>query len=242
MNTMLRRIAWMLCGWIATGAGAGCSDQQGTSPLQSARTLGQTDMNPPDVGDMAIPGPTCEAANGLAADKRLLCVDFTTALPDAQSGWTFQDMGCGMTGSGQRTWKSTNGALNLDGFDSFGSGPADMECWFTSPPIDAGSYPTLTLSILQAVHLKSKTGTESVNQRAQILLEGQMPSLVQFTGGGSAQMGTGMHVPSFRRSMIQVQGGGAGMKFTFKLSTFGSAGGTGEWGWFIKSIAVLGHK
>ncbi|MBL9003027.1 MAG: hypothetical protein JNJ46_02210 [Myxococcales bacterium] len=243
MNTSLRPITctWMLCGLIATGAGPGCNGgekppQPGIAPASTWIPDSPNDMANSATQDMAIPGPTCQAAMGLAADIRLLCVDFTTSLP--ASGWTFP-VNCGAD-----TWKWTivDDALTLSNFGNFGLPMVDTECSFMLPLIDARSYQTLTLSILQGVHLKSKTKDETVNQRAQILLEGQTQSLVQFTGGGGAQIGTGMTVPSFRRSTIQVQGGSGGMKFTFKLSTFGSAGGTGEWGWFIKSIAVLGHK
>lgn len=232
MNTLLRHVAWMLCGWIATGAGAGCSDQQGTSPLQSARTLGQTDMNPPDVGDMAIPGPTCEAANGLAADKRLLCVDFTTNGPPQIAGWTFP-MNCGAD-----TWKWTiiGGALTLEAFGTFGDpalmNPVERACSFTSPLIDATSYKSLTLSIEQSVDLRID---KDVQQRAQILLESMSPPptlLAESTG----------KTPSLRRSTVTISASEVQDKsLKFNLVTRSLSGG-GYSGWQIRSIAVLGHK
>lgn len=243
MNTLLRHVAWMLCGLLATGAGSGCNGDDGKKPPQmgTGSTLtwtsdSQSDMADSGAGDMAIPGPTCEAAKGLAADKRLLCVDFKTALPDAQSGWTFQVMGCGPIASDmgvrERTWTVANGALILDDFEKFGVAMADTGCSFTSPLIsDATSYKSLTLSIEQNVDLRID---KDVQQRAQILLESTPPPppLAEFTGKPS----------SFRRSMVTISASEVQDKsLKFNLVTRSSSGG-GYSGWQIRSIAVLGHK
>ncbi|MBL9003026.1 MAG: hypothetical protein JNJ46_02205 [Myxococcales bacterium] len=169
---------------------------------------------------------------GLAADKRLLCADFTTSLP--ASGWTF-DKDCGDTP--KSNWIIAQGALVLSDFDSFKLGLTETACSFKPPKLNAtdlAGLKTLTLAILQSVDVRSET----TNQRAQILLDGQTVPLVQFTGGISNSS-----VPPFRRSLITIEPNdfSTGLQAMFSVVTKGSAG-AGYAGWQIKSIAVLGHK
>ena len=236
MNTLLRHVAWMLCGLIATEAGSGCSDQQGTSPLQSVQSPDQTDMATSATEDMAIPGPTCQAAMGLAADKRLLCADFTTDGSPQIPGWDFA-MGC----KGAQ-WTIKDGALQLTPFDQFDSGSCD----FQLPALmgDGWSpYSAFTIAILQNVGLRADA---AVYQRAQVLLRpppnNPTEPIVQFTGN---QNPLGGMARPFRRATVTVNrsetSAGFRVQFNVQSSGIGTTGG-GFVGWQIKSIAVLGHK
>ena len=240
MNTSLRPITctWMLCGLIATGAGPGCNGgekppQPGIAPASTWIPDSPNDMANSATQDMAIPGPDCQAAAGLVANKRLICIDFTTALPDAMSGWTF-DKDCG---DARSNWIIAQEALMLSNFDSFKSGATETACSFRSPRLNAtdlAGFKMLTLAILQSVDVRSET----TNQRAQILLDGQTVPLVQFTGGISNSS-----VPPFRRNLITIEPNdfSTGLQAMFSVVTTGLAG-AGYAGWQIKSIAVLGHK
>lgn len=237
MNTSLRHTAWMLCGVLWTGSLPGC-DQDGLEPKNDRKWLASSDLGAPPADMSGDPGPSCKAAEGLAADKRLLCVDFMGSGTPQIQGWTFQNMGCGTIGANQRTWTIANGALTLEGFDVFGSGTVDMNCSFSSPSLgatDLQGYKELTVSIVQRVDLRSGVNTEAA-QRAQILLSGRVEPLAQFTGNNGT---------SFRRSMFTVPRAElptSGMvQATFNLVTSGTAG-SGPTGWQIQSIAVLGHK
>lgn len=240
MITSLRHTAWMLCGLLLAGAGSGCNSgdgekrsQPGIGPAATLQLDAPTDMaSSAEMGtDM---GSSCKAAEGLAADNRLLCVDFTGDGAPQVPGWTFP-ANCG---TDTFKWTLNDGTLSVSSFETFGSGTMDVACSFISPGLSAADlqgYKELTVSIVQRVDLKSGVGTEAA-QRAQILLSARTEPLAQFTGNNG---------PSFRRSMVTVPRAElptSGMvQATFNLVTTGSAG-AGPTGWQIQSIAVLGHK
>ena len=221
MRSVLRTFARLVCcvGLATFGLLSGCCPSPPTAEPAP-------DLAPPsDLG--ADPGPTCQAAMGLAADKRLLCADFTTSLP--ASGWTFP------ANCGADTWQWTilGGALTLSSFGTFGDpasmNPMERACSFTSPSIEAGPYATLTLSVLQSVDLRIDP---AVQQRAQILLDAPSTLLTESTG----------KTPSLRRSTVTISASEVdGKSLKFNLVTRSLSGG-GYTGWQIKSIAVLGHK